>query len=241
MGEVIQGLAGTSTYLSIIPAGTGNDHARSLGIPLIPEKAAPLLWQGRPLYMDVGRERDRSFGSLASIGFPVDVIHHTNRKHQLLHGSLAIFTSVWQTVMKLQCYQVTLTLDNTTLNVETVGIFVLNTPFVGGGLLVSPTADVTDGLLDVVVIGRVGRLELLKTLPGVYKGRHINHPAVSFYRCRSVRVETTTPLPKMFDGDLMGYTPLEAFVEPQALRVIVPLDFSAGKQNDGPQAAAEAG
>jgi diacylglycerol kinase (ATP) len=225
VNEVIQGITGTETALAIIPGGTGNDHARSLGIPLAPAQAATLLSQGKIIKMDIGHERDRHFGCLVSIGFPVDVIHHTNTKRRFLVGSLAILSSVWQTLKDLRFHRVTLTLDGERLSVSTCGIFVLNTPSVGGGLRFSPTADITDGLLDVVVIGELTRLELLCTLPKVYVGKHLNHPAFHLYRCRNVQIETAEPLPKMFDGEVIGYTPVEAFLEPKALRVLVPASF----------------
>jgi diacylglycerol kinase (ATP) len=227
VNEVIQGIAGTETALAIIPGGTGNDHARSLGIPLAPAKAAELLWQGKIINMDIGKERDRHFGCLVSIGFPVDVIHHTNNKPRFLGGSLAILSSVWQTLQNLRFHEVTLTLDDHRFSVLTCGIFVLNTPSVGGGLRFSPAADVTDGLFDVVVIGKLTPAELLCNLPKVYVGRHLNHRAFSLYRCHSVRIETAQPLPKMFDGEVIGYTPVEAFLKPQALRVLVPTGFPA--------------
>lgn len=227
VNEVIQGITGTETALAIIPGGTGNDHARSLGIPLAPAKAATLLSQGKIIKMDIGNERDRHFGCLVSIGFPVDVIHHTNTKHRFLGGSLAILTSVWQTLRELRFHEVTLTLDGERLSISTCGIFVLNTPSVGGGLRFSPTADVTDGLFDVVVIGELTPLQLLYTLPKVYVGKHLNHPALHLYRCRNVQVETAEPLPKMFDGEVIGYTPIEAHIEPKALRVVVPASFPA--------------
>ena len=232
VNEVIQGVSGTNTSLAIIPGGTGNDHARSLGIPLAPEKAAELLWRGKIIKMDVGSERDRLFGCLASIGFPVDVIDHTNKKKQLVKGSLAILSSVWQTLTNLQYHDVTMTLDDRSISATTCGIFVLNTPSAGGGLRFSPNADITDGLLDVVVIGKISVWDLLFTLPQVYtgNGKHLSHPAVDFYRCRKIRIDSAKPLPKMFDGEIIGQTPVEASLQPQALRVVAPASHPAEGQ-----------
>lgn len=230
VNEVVQGIVGTDTSLAIIPGGTGNDHARSLQIPLAPAKATALLWQGKTIHMDIGKERDRHFGCLVSIGFPVDVIDHTNKKPRFLGGSLAILNSVWQTLRELRFHEVTLILDNRRFSALTCGVFVLNTPSVGGGLRFSPTANVTDGLLDVVVIGEITPMELLFNLPKVYVGKHLNHRAFSLYRCQSARIETAQPLPKMFDGEVIGHTPVEAFLQPRALRVVVPASFPAEGQ-----------
>ncbi|NMB46760.1 MAG: diacylglycerol kinase family lipid kinase [Firmicutes bacterium] len=237
INEVIQGITGTDTSLAIIPGGTGNDHARSLGIPLTPAKAVALLWEGKTINMDIGKERDRHFGCLVSIGFPVDVIDHTNKKRRFFGGSLAILSSVWQTLQDLRFHEVALTLDEHRFTVLTCGIFVLNTPSVGGGLRFSPNADMTDGLLDVVVIGKVSPMELLYNLPKVYLGKHLNHPAFRLYRCRNVRIETAQPLPKMFDGEVIGYTPVEAFLQPGALQVVVPTGFPAAERIQLPDPA----
>ncbi|HHV93108.1 MAG TPA: diacylglycerol kinase family lipid kinase [Firmicutes bacterium] len=233
INEVIQGISGTSTALAIIPGGTGNDHARSLGIPLAPARAAELLWRGKIIDMDVGLERDRLFGCLVSIGFPVDVIDHTNRKKQLLKGSLAILSSVWQTLRHLKYHHVTITFDDDrSISAATCGIFVLNTPSAGGGLRFSPAADITDGLLDVVVIGEISVWDLVFTLPQVYtgSGRHLRHPAVGFYRCRKIRIDSDDPLPKMFDGEIIGRTPVEASLRPRGLRVVAPVSHPAEGQ-----------
>ena len=227
INEVIQGIVGTETRLAIIPGGTGNDHARSLGIPIHPVKAATMIAQGKTIAMDVGKERDRDFGCLVSIGFPVDVIDHTNKKRHFLGGSLAILSSVWQTLKNMRFYEAHITLDDTSFSVTTCGIFVLNTPSVGGGLRFSPNADVTDGLLDVVIVGKVTTMELLYNLPKAYKGKHLNHPAIQLHRAHKVRVETAELLPKMFDGEVLGHTPIEVFVKPRALRVVVPANFPA--------------
>ncbi|NMB26125.1 MAG: diacylglycerol kinase family lipid kinase [Firmicutes bacterium] len=225
INEVIQGIVGTETRLAIIPGGTGNDHARSLNIPLHPGKAAAMIAQGKVLTMDIGKERDRDFGCLVAMGFPVDVIDHTNKKHRLLGGSLAILSSVWQTLKDLHFYEAHVTLDDASFSVTTCGIFVLNTPSVGGGFRFSPKADITDGLLDIMIVGPVTTWDLLSTLPKAYKGKHLGHPAIRLHRARKVRIETAELLPKMFDGEVLGTTPIEVIVRPKALRMVVPADF----------------
>lgn len=225
INEVIQGICETKTRLAIIPGGTGNDHARSLNIPLNPDKAAAMIAQGKVINMDIGKERERDFGCLVAMGFPVDVIDHTNKKHRFLGGSLAILSSVWQTLKDLHFHKARVTLDDASFSVTTCGIFVLNTSSVGGGFRFSPEADITDGLLDIMIVEPVTTWDLLSTLPKAYKGKHLGHPAIRLHRARSVRIETTRPIPKMFDGEVLGTTPIEVTVKPKALKVVVPADF----------------
>jgi diacylglycerol kinase (ATP) len=98
---------------------------------------------------------------------------------------------------------------------------VQNTPFSGGGLLIAPGARLDDGLLDVVTVGPIGKMDLMMNLPKLYKGNHLKHPQFSLVRCRSLEVRSRQKLPAMFDGDAFGFTPLEITAKKQALRVIV--------------------
>jgi diacylglycerol kinase (ATP) len=101
-------------------------------------------------------------------------------------------------------------------------IFVLNTPFTGGGLQIVPQAKIDDGFLDIAVMGDISKLGLAVTLPKAYKGKHVGHPAFTFYKGKKVTIKTERPLRKLFDGNVYGQSPLEAEILPQALSVLVP-------------------
>jgi diacylglycerol kinase (ATP) len=79
-----------------------------------------------------------------------------------------------------------------------------------------------DGLLDVVVVDDIGKKNLMINFPKVYSGRHLRHPSFQLHRTSRVRIESEERLPKMFDGDLCGWTPVEAEVDRGALRVVLP-------------------
>ena len=226
INEVVQSIQGTDTRLAIIPGGTGNDLARSLGIPLHHAKAVATMARGKVISMDIGHEQGRDFSCLVALGFPVDVIRHTNQKQRLLGGSLAILSSVWQTIRELQVHHFQVQLDdNKPFALEACGIFVLNTPCAGGGFRFSPQANITDGLLDILIIGPVTTWDLLTALPKAYKGKHLAHPAVSLHRAGKVSIRTVDPLLKMYDGEIIGRAPITATVKPKALRVIAPVEY----------------
>jgi diacylglycerol kinase family enzyme len=86
----------------------------------------------------------------------------------------------------------------------------------------APGARVDDGLLDVVIVDDIGKKDLMINFPKVYSGRHFEHPSFSLHRSTRVRIESQERLPKMFDGDLCGWTPVEAEVRHGALRVVQP-------------------
>ncbi|MDP9209391.1 MAG: diacylglycerol kinase family lipid kinase, partial [Actinomycetota bacterium] len=99
-------------------------------------------------------------------------------------------------------------------------VAVANGPSYGGGMLVAPQASLADGLLEVVVIGDVGKLEFLRTFPKVFSGRHVGHPAVAVHRAARVELEADRPLAVYADGEPAGTLPATFEVRPAAITVL---------------------
>lgn len=223
MSEAVNGVSGTETALGVIPAGTGNDLARTLGIPLDARLGAQYCLNPDFDVMDVGRERESYFACLTSLGFPADVMHYCNTRTGPFRGSLGIAFGVFATLSRLVPTEMEFEVDEgRTFRQRSTGVFVLNTRFVGGGMMVSPEARYNDGLLDVVIMKDFGRLELTRVLPLVYRGKHVGHPKMELVKCRRIKVTTPEPMVKMYDGNVFGQSPLEATLIPAALRVLVP-------------------
>lgn len=222
IGEVVNGIKGSSIELGIVSVGTGNDIARSLGIPFNDVKAAyRVLSTGEVRTIDVGVDGKKLFVSALGIGFPVVVANEANRMARI-GGKTAFFLSVHKALHRMRPFPARIALDGQVLEMDCTSILVQNTPFTGGGLRVAPQARLDDGLLDVVVIGAVGRLELMLNFPRVYSGRHSTHPAFHVFRSQSVQVTSSVTLEKISDGDPSGLVPVEARVSPGALRVLLP-------------------
>lgn len=221
ISEVMNGILGSDLELGVISVGTGNDVARSLGLPVNkPEKALDIILNGRVLLMDVGCEGNRHFLSLLGVGFPVIVAEEANRmKH--LKGPPAFFIAVYKALYKMRATAVHLQLDGRRLDVKCTSIMVQNTPYTGGGLLMAPDARMDDGLLDVVIVEDIGKFDLMVNFPKVYKGTHFSHPSFSVYRARNIKIESEEKLPKMVDGDAAGNLPAFITVREKALKVIV--------------------
>lgn len=222
IGEVLEGIWETSSTLGIIPGGTGNDYARGLGIPRNLEEALQVLLDKNTVSLDVGVEKDKVFGVLASIGFPAHVIQHVNNnRNGIFKGSLAILAGLVSTLRSLQSYPIKISIDGMVMEKNVVGVFLMNMPYGGGGLKFAPQARFNDGHFSIVIVEEVGKLDLALTLPKVYFGKHTSHPDVTILTGQEVEIESE-PLVRMFDGDMCGTTPLKAKIIPHAAQVVVP-------------------
>jgi diacylglycerol kinase (ATP) len=220
ISEVVNAAVNSEMELGLISVGTGNDLARSLGLPYNqPEKALEVILRGQPTRIDVGWEQERCFISTLGLGFPAIIAQEAN-KMRYLKGPTAFFIATYKAIRHLQPIPVTIALDDVTLNGNCTSILIQNTPFCGGGLLMAPAAQINDGLFDVVVVNDIGKTDLMLNFPKIYSGRHLQHPKFSLYRSRSVKIDTPMNLSKMFDGDIYGQAPVNAKVLRGALSII---------------------
>ncbi|MEV5072200.1 diacylglycerol kinase [Microbacterium sp. LMI12-1-1.1] len=227
----IQEVAGTGIPLGIVPSGSGNDFAATLGLrELDVAAAADAIAGGRTRRIDLARvTRDdgstRYFGSVLASGFDSKVNDRANAMRWPRGGSrynIAILVE-FLTLAGIP-YEVELELADGTrvqqrgdLVMATVG----NGRTYGGGIPICPDADPADGLLDLVLVRPAGRLRLLRLLPRVYRGTHGTVPEVSIRRVRSVRL-SSPGVTAYADGDPIGALPLTVDVAPGALTIFTP-------------------
>ncbi len=223
ISDVADVLSDSGVEIGIIPAGTGNDIARSLGIlPGDMEEAFGRIVKGDTISFDVGLERvsGRRFVSFVGCGFPAIVAEEANRM-KFMKGRPVFFLSLYKAVTKLKGIHLALTLDGQRKEMICTSIMVQNTPFTGGGLKVAPGAEINDGYLDVVVVGEIGRLELMRNFPKLYTGRHLDHPAFQLMKGKHITVELPDNQLVSYDGETDRADRLEIEVKPGAIRLIV--------------------
>jgi diacylglycerol kinase (ATP) len=238
LSEVLNGLMSGSrgSALAVIPAGTGNDFARHLGIGINLELAVNTLFEGEAKPIDIGKitlsGQSHFWLNICGCGFDAKVAHriNTSRSHPLLRhikGTPAYIAAVGGELLRLRATALRLELDGQATEERTVLCAIANSSSYGGGMLVAPEASLHDGLFDLCTIGDASRMEFVRAFPGVFSGRHVKHPKVTMRRAASIRLESNRPLPVLVDGDVLGTTPAEIDMLPCALRVLFPREGRA--------------
>ncbi|MDR3708020.1 MAG: diacylglycerol kinase family lipid kinase [Capsulimonadaceae bacterium] len=211
---LLAGCASTVT-LGLIPAGTGNDVARGLGLYGNIERACQNLLTGARTSIDVGRVRgdgvDGSccFLGAAGLGFVADAARTVNDGVRLLSGRAAYLAGTILTLARMKPFEMGLKIDGQDLAISSgTLVSISNVETTGGGLKIAPGASPSDGLFDICFLGPVGRLEFLTQFPRVISGTHTGHPAVVMMRGQTVEVQTAKPKPLWIDGEINGQTPV---------------------------------
>ncbi|MFD7812591.1 diacylglycerol kinase [Streptomyces sp. NPDC059785] len=224
----LQAVAGTRTPLGLVAVGTGNDFARTLGLPVRdPEAsgrqiAAALKDKGARLRdVDLGRVGGTWFGTVLASGFDSRVNDRGNRMRWPT-GRARYDLAILAELAALGPVPYRITLDGGEVReVEATLVAVGNGTSYGGGMRICADADLGDGLFDITVVGPCSRTTLLTVFPKVYRGTHLGHPKVSVHR--AVRVELAAPgVTGYADGEPLGPLPLAAECVPAAVRVAVP-------------------
>lgn len=227
----VQEVAGRGIPLGIVPAGTGNDFAATLGLrELDAEAAADAIAAGVTRDVDVARVTRADgttelFATVLASGFDSKVNDRANAMRWPRGGSryniaiLQEFVTLAGMPYEVEFERADGTRDRVTgdLVMATVG----NGRTYGGGIPICPDADPSDGLLDLVLVRPAGRARLLRLLPRVYRGTHASVPEVAMHRVRSVRL-ASPGVTAYADGDPIGALPLTIDVVPGALRVFSP-------------------
>ncbi|MDT9592327.1 YegS/Rv2252/BmrU family lipid kinase [Nocardioides zeae] len=205
--------------LAVVPAGTGNDLARELGIPADPVAAADRVVAGRTREIDVLQVGDRYVATVLACGFDALVAERADAM-AWPRGRSRYVAAVAAELRALAPRRYTLELDGTVREVDGVLAAVGNTASFGGGLRITEGAEPDDGLLDVVVIRTLGRRELVRAFPRLYRGTHTDHRAYEHHRARSVTV-AARGITAYGDGEPLGRLPLTISALPRAVKVVV--------------------
>ncbi len=223
VNEVINGLAGSTVPLALIPTGTVNVLAMELGIPLDPVDAVRVLADATLSWIDLGLAGDRYFGLMAGIGVDAAVVASLNPTFK---------KALREAAFALQGVATFLTQEEPLIRVTTAertveGYFVVfgNSANYGGGLGVTPLADMRDGLLDVCVLKDKSLFTTISYWTAALANARLRHPKAEYFRTEWAEVTTVEPHEEVLvqtDGEAAGKLPITCRVVPRGLSVLVP-------------------
>lgn len=221
----VQAVAGGQTPLGIVPSGTGNDFATCLGIPADIDAAVDVVLAGQVRWVDAVRSADDQgdtvwWACVLGAGFDSAVNERANRM-RWPRGPRRYDVAIFAELVRLRARRFVLQVDGRREEVLANFIAVGNAASYGGGMRITPAADLSDGQLDVTIVGPVSRLDMVRFKPRVYAGVHLQHPSVSTRRGRLVRLESAGAV-AYADGERLAALPVSCECVPGALRMLAP-------------------
>jgi YegS/Rv2252/BmrU family lipid kinase len=223
---VMRGMIGSKTRLGIIPAGTENNIAKSLGIPESLDEACALIISNNTRKLDVGQVKTQKgrkfhFFELATVGLSAAVYPDATKA---VSGKLSGLKDAALTLIHQETRpKVFLTLDDESkIEVETMLVMVSNTPVFGKKFLVAPNASLRDGLMDISVYQDFSKAELLGYYAKVMNGGYSGNGKVQRYQARKLKIKSSPKLKIMADGIELGKGTVTIKMRSGALRVIIP-------------------
>ena len=219
------------TRLGVVPMGTGGDLRRTLGMSRDAGEAARALVAGRVRRIDAGRVTCagpggetvvRHFVNIADAGIGGDVADMVNGGFKVINGELTFTIAALVTLMRWRNRPMHLVVDGDERDVVAQQVVVANCEYYGGGMRIAPAAAPDDGLLDLVIVGDVGRLENLRLMGKVRTGAHLPHPKMEHRLVRRVEVTSPRRVGVDADGERPGSLPAVFEVLPGALELLAP-------------------
>lgn len=216
-------------YLGMIPVGTGNDWGRMFGIPTDYEGAVNIISEFRVLLHDIGvvnysldkEVKKRYFINIAGLGFDAIVVKRTNmQKDKGKGGKLIYFINILMNLLSYKHCSAEIDIDGYKIASEIFTISIGNGRYSGGGMKQTPNAIPDDGLLDMTVIRKMGKAEIILNLKKLYDGTILSHPKIEGYRGKRIYITSDPDIYIEADGESFGHTPVEIKIMPQSLNII---------------------
>ena len=244
LAEVVTGLASTSVPLGIIPQGTANQVAASLGIPSDIERAVDAVVHGRTIPMDIGQMEDgRYFALIAGAGWDADFMRTATRELKDRLGFGAYLLAAFKTLVTPPSNLFRITADGHQFEIRAATVLVANVGQIFHAMLplelkLAPFTSASDGMLDICIFAPRSLPDVATVLWKVASGRYAGDHRMIYLQAKQIRIETDPPVPTQVDGDLSDMTPLVARAVPNGVRVLVPagvaVSHHAGADPPGP-------
>jgi len=223
--------------LGVIPAGGGNDLAAAIGLPRDPLLAASLLLDGHPCFLDAALVQtadgtQRLYSGGGGVGLDAEAARYAGGIFRKLRGRPRYLLSAIRALMGFHSIRLSALIgtdQQVEINANALLLGVLNTPSYGAGLRLAPDAQTDDGQLDLVLMQDMSFLEVLALIPSLARRGELRTARVQRFRVDRVRIETDKPCLFHGDGEILGNTPVEITVIPNAVRILCPCHSRSGR------------
>jgi diacylglycerol kinase (ATP) len=233
VNEAVNGLqaAGADAELALVPCGTGDDFARSVGIPTDAGRALQVAAGEAARRIDLGRaafvgwdgsKRERYFANFAGAGISGAIARRGAATSRRLGARAAYFWATVAVFARWKSVEISLDGGGERRSGLMYEVLAANGAYTAGGMKIAPDAVPDDGLFDLVVIGDFTKTEFVNTFPKIYRGTHVRHPKIEVLRAERVSLEAASALPVVLDGEQPGTTPVTFEIVPGALKLRVP-------------------
>ena len=222
LNAVADAVSDTGLPLGILPLGTANDLARTLGIPPDPYRAAEIITKGRTRLIDLGDVNGHPFFNVASIGFSVDLARNLTSEAKRRLGVFGYGAAASRLLAQSRPFTAYIDHDGRTEEVRTVQMSVGNGRYYGGGMTVEQSAQPDDGKLDFYSLEIDHWWELVGLTPALRFGTHGRHRKVRAFGTTELMIRTRRPHDINTDGELVTRTPAHFRIRKAAVRVFVP-------------------
>jgi diacylglycerol kinase (ATP) len=233
VNEIVNGLVAADkpdVELAVVPRGTGDDFARTFGIPTDVESALAVAANGQARLVDVGRATyavgegtaERYFVNFAGAGISGAIARRGARTSRRLGAKAAYMWATATVFVRWSSMPMRIELDGETREGRMFEVVISNGVYAAGGMKIAPDARPDDGHFDAVLIGDVSKADFVTTFPKIYRGTHTSHPKIDVVRASTIAVDASKPLPVVLDGEQPGTTPARFEIVPGALKLRVP-------------------
>jgi YegS/Rv2252/BmrU family lipid kinase len=224
LNEVLNGMAGSNSFLGVIPCGSGNDFIKSL----YNEKGDDILIKdiinGSVQNMDLGKIKDRYFLNISSVGIDAEVVNNALelKKIPFVSGTFAYIISAVATILTYGAKEVELVIDERKTKINITLLAVANGKYYGGGMKVAPQADLKDGYFDLCLVSKLSRIKMLLLFPKLIKGTHGEIKEVEFFKGKNITVNAEEEIAVNIDGEMIKSRSVDFKIITGGINLIIP-------------------
>lgn len=224
VNEIVNGIAGTSSAMGVIPTGSGNDFIRSLHSETDIKTLIARSIDGIEKSIDLAKVNDKYFVNISSIGFDANVVFNAMKfkKKPGITGSMAYVLSIIYTVFKHKINRIKVDIDGVKTEMDSLLVAVANGKYYGGGMMPAPDAVLDDGLFDICLVSEVSRRQILNLFPKYMKGQHGVLKQVSFHKGQKIKIEGDEELCLNIDGEIVSAGTVNFEIIKSGIKVILP-------------------